>query len=90
MNYAEKQNNANYHFKKQDNTYFFEEDPIYKAPIEIPKRFLSLFKSCDSNSKIIIKDENFIVAKKPSPSSSKTSQSSSKVLKTKTQETKKD
>lgn len=71
MNYAEKQNNANYHYKKQDNTYFFEEDLYYKAPIEIPKRFLSLFKSYDSTSKITIKHENFIVVKQPSPTSSK-------------------
>jgi len=71
MNYAEKQNNANYHYKKQDNTYFFEEDPYYKAPIEIPKRYLSLFKSNDTTSKITIKSENFIVVKQPSPASSK-------------------
>lgn len=62
MNYAEKQNNANYHYKKQDNTYFFEGEE--HDQIEIPIRFLSLFKSCFSQAKVKTNGDNFIVVSK--------------------------
>ena len=66
MNYAEKQNNANYHYKKKDNTYFIEEssDYEYVAPIQIPKRFLSLFNTYHPNCKSIIKGDIFEVFSK--------------------------
>ena len=66
MNYAEKQNNANYHYKKKDNTYFFEENSDYEyiATIQIPKRFLSLFNTYHPNCKSIIKGDIFEVFSK--------------------------
>ncbi|MFO0515457.1 MAG: hypothetical protein ACK5YA_01265 [bacterium] len=60
INYAEKQNNANYHYKKQDNTYFFEGDDAF-IPIEVPKRYLSLFKLSHPNAKTMIRGESFII-----------------------------
>lgn len=64
INYAEKQNNANYHYKKKDNTYFFEGEEFYEAPMEIPKRFLSLYKSYYPSIQVRIQGDFFVIPKK--------------------------
>lgn len=71
MNYAEKQNNANYHYKKQDNTYFFEGDDFYQAPVEIPLRFHALYKSYNPNTRTSFKGGNFVLHKQGSLGSKK-------------------
>ena len=62
INYAEKQNNKSYTYNSTDeNTYFYYSESNEYPTIDIPIRFLSLFKSHHPDAKITKKGEYFQV-----------------------------